>query len=178
MNPWHDFDPGRITPQKFVAIVEISKGGKNKYELDKATGMLKLDRVLFTSTHYPANYGMIPRTLAEDHDPLDVLIMCQEPIVPLCIVECKPLGVLSMIDNNEKDEKIIAVPTGDPSMEHYTDISQLPDHNFQEMRHFFEVYKTLEGKPTFVDRIEGHYTAERIIEDSMRAYDEMVEAGA
>lgn len=170
MNPWHDFEMRRVTPERFVAVVEISKGGKNKYELDKPTGMLKLDRVLYTSTHYPANYGLIPLTLADDNDPLDVLIMCQETIAPMCIVECKPLGVMTMIDDDEKDEKIIAVPVGDPSMEHYTDISQLPDHNFQEMRHFFEVYKALEGKNTFVERMEGHYTAEKVIETCMEAY--------
>lgn len=172
MNPWHDFDIERVRPERFMAVVEISKGGKNKYELDKKTGMLRLDRVLFTSTHYPANYGLIPLTLAEDNDPLDVLIMCQETIMPMCIVECKPLGVLIMVDNDEKDEKIIAVPTGDPSMEIYSDISQLPKHNFEEMQHFFEVYKSLEGKNTYVDSIKGHEEAENIIFACLEAYKE------
>ena len=115
MNIWHDISPKRITSEKFYAVIEISKGGKNKYELDKETGMLKLDRVLFTSTHYPANYGFIPRTYADDGDPLDVLVLCSETIQPMTLVECKPIGVLNMIDNDSCDEKIIAVPVNDPN---------------------------------------------------------------
>ena len=103
--PWHNVDPARVTPSSFVAIVEIPKGGKNKYELDKETGLLRLDRVLYTSTHYPANYGMIPLTYADDRDPLDVLILCQEPLVPMCMVTCRPIGLMTMVDDNERDEK-------------------------------------------------------------------------
>ena len=133
MNIWHDISPKRITTDKFYAVIEISKGGKNKYELDKETGLLKLDRVLFTSTHYPANYGFIPRTYADDGDPLDVLVLCSETIQPMTLVECKPIGVLTMIDDNHNDEKIIAVPVNDPNYNGYSDISDLPTHYFEEI---------------------------------------------
>lgn len=132
-NIWHDIHPSRISHNEFIAVIEISKGGKNKYELDKDTGMLMLDRVLYTSTHYPANYGFIPRTYGEDNDPLDVLVLCQEAILPLTLVKCRPIGLINMIDEDLKDEKIIAIPVGDPSMSEYSDISQLPPHNIQEM---------------------------------------------
>lgn len=129
MNIWHNISPKRIKKDRFYAVIEISKGGKNKYELDKETGMLKLDRVLFTSTHYPANYGFIPRTYASDNDPLDVLVLCSEQIQPMTIVECVPIGVLIMEDSGAKDEKIIAVPVNDPNYNCYTDIdsSRLTD---------------------------------------------------
>ena len=132
MNIWHDINPKRVTPEVFTAVVEIPKGGKNKYELDKETGLLRLDRVLYTATHYPANYGFIPRTYAEDHDPLDVLVLCQEEIVPLTLVECFPIGVLNMIDNDEQDEKIIAIPVKEPTLSGYKDISDLPAHLFKK----------------------------------------------
>ena len=122
MNIWHDISKTRITKNDFISVIEISKGGKNKYELDKETGMLKLDRVLYTATHYPANYGFIPRTLAEDDDPLDVLVLCQEEIAPLTLVECYPIGILNMVDNEQKDEKIIAVAKKDPFLNCYHDI--------------------------------------------------------
>ena len=125
MNIWHDISPKRITPDDFYAVIEISKGDKNKYELDKETGLLKLDRVLFTSTHYPANYGFIPRTFADDGDPLDVLVLCSETILPMTLVECKPIGMLNMIDGDSRDEKIIAVPLGDPNYTNITDIKDL-----------------------------------------------------
>lgn len=115
MNIWHDISPKRITKDKFYAVIEISKGGKNKYELDKETGMLKLDRVLFTSTHYPANYGFIPRTFADDGDPLDVLVLCSETIQPMTLVECKPIGVLNMVDNDSCDEKLLQFPLTIPT---------------------------------------------------------------
>ena len=156
MNIWHDISPKRITKDKFYAVIEISKGGKNKYELDKETGMLKLDRVLFTSTHYPANYGFIPRTFADDGDPLDVLVLCSETIQPMTLVECKPIGVLNMVDNDSCDEKIIAVPVNDPNYNCYSDISELPKHYFEEIQHFFQVYKTLEAdKVTSVTETDG-----------------------
>ena len=144
MNIWPDISPKRIKKDQFYAVIEISKGGKNKYELDKETGMLKLDRVLFTSMHYPANYGFIPRPYASDNDPLDVLVLCSEQIRPMTIVECRPIGVLIMEDGGFKDEKVIAVPVNDPNYNCYTDIDQLPSHRFDEIKHFFEVYKTLE----------------------------------
>ena len=172
MNPWHNTDPTRVTPEQFVGVVEIPKGAKNKYELDKDTGLLRLDRVLYTSTHYPANYGLIPLTYAEDNDPLDVLILCQESLVPMCLVDCRPIGVMTMVDDDEMDEKIIAVPLHDPSMSHYRDLSELPQHLVDEMKHFFEVYKTLEGKTTVVDRFEGNEAAKRSIQKGLDLYQE------
>ena len=170
MNPWHDFDPSRIQADKFIAVIEIPKGCKKKYELDKASGMLILDRVLYTSTHYPTNYGFIPRTYARDGDPLDVLVMCSERLDPLTIVECYPIGVLKMTDDDATDEKIIAIPFGDPSMNTYGDIGDLPSHLFAELRHFFNVYKNLEGKQTMVEEICGRKEAEDIINQSCNEY--------
>ncbi|NBC29615.1 MAG: inorganic diphosphatase, partial [Spirochaetes bacterium] len=144
MNPWHDIDPARVTPENFVAIVEIPKGSKKKYELDKETGLIVLDRILFTATHYPSNYGFLPRTLADDGDPLDVLVLCSEVLDPLTMVRCYPIGVVKMVDDNEVDEKIIAVPFRDPVFSGYRDIMTLPQHIVREISHFFEVYKALE----------------------------------
>jgi len=169
-NIWHDISPKRISKDKFMAVIEIPKGCKNKYEMDKETGLLKLDRVLYTSTHYPANYGFIPRTYAEDRDPLDVLVLCQETIVPMTLVECYPIGALKMIDNDEIDEKIIAVPVNDPAYRCYTDISQLPSHTFEEISHFFTVYKSLEGKETVVSETQGREEAMDIIKNCISAY--------
>lgn len=173
MNIWHNISPERIRPDTFTAVVEISKGDKNKYELDKETGLLRLDRVLYTSTHYPANYGFIPRTYADDADPLDVLVLCQEAILPMTLVECRPIGVMRMVDNASRDEKIIAVPIHDPSMEEYQDIDELPLHTLEEMQHFFEVYKTLENKVTVVRSFGSADEARRLIARSIRAYDEL-----
>jgi inorganic pyrophosphatase len=171
MNIWHNISPKRITPEKFYAVIEISKGGKNKYELDKETGMLKLDRVLFTSTHYPANYGFIPRTYADDKDPLDVLVLCSETIQPMTLVECKPIGLLHMVDNNSYDEKILAVPVGDPTYCGYNDISELPKHYFDEIKHFFEVYKSLESDSnTTVTEFGGAEKAQAVIKESIESY--------
>ena len=170
MNIWHDIEPSRISKDNFMAVIEISKGGKNKYELDKETGMLKLDRVLYTATHYPANYGFIPRTYADDNDPLDVLVLCQEKIISLTLVECYPIGVLRMIDSDEQDEKIIAIPVKDPFLDCYKDITEIPNHISAEIMHFFEVYKQLEGKQTMVDKILGREDAERIIDACIKNY--------
>lgn len=170
MNIWHDIDSERITPEKFTAVIEISRGGKNKYELDKETGMLKLDRILYTSTHYPANYGFIPKTYAYDDDPLDVLVLCQEEILPLTLVECYPIGILYMIDDEKSDEKVIAVPVNDPSLNKYHDISELPSHTFNEISHFFEVYKYLENKNTAIKKIEGRTSAVKCIEECISNY--------
>lgn len=176
MNIWHDIDHDRITPADFFAVVEISKGGKNKYELDKQTGMLMLDRVLYTSTHYPANYGFIPRTLADDGDPLDVLILCQEAIQPMTLVRCFPIGVLSMVDGDSADEKIIAVPAKDPTYNTYQDVSELPSHLFQEICHFFEVYKTLENdKVTSVTEITGRQAAVDVVQQCIDIYNKDVD---
>lgn len=170
MNIWHDIREDRIQKDGFVAVIEITKGGKNKYELDKETGMLKLDRVLYTATHYPANYGFIPRTYADDKDPLDVLVLCQENIASLALVECYPIGVIKMIDGGEHDEKIIAVANKDPFLNCYHDITEIPNHISAEIMHFFEVYKQLEGKQTMVEKILGREEAEKIIEECIENY--------
>jgi len=170
MNIWHDISPARITVEEFCAVVEIPKGSKNKYELDHETGLLRLDRVLFTATHYPANYGFIPRTLAEDDDPLDVMILCSESIGPMTLVESKPIGVLKMIDQGAVDEKIIAVCAHDPFYNKYKDIADLPTHVFEEIRHFYAVYKTLENKDTLVKEILGLSEAKAIIAKAIAAY--------
>lgn len=177
MNIWHDFDPKRITPQDFVAIVEIEKGSKKKYELDKETGFLILDRILYTSTHYPANYGFIPRTYADDGDPLDVLVICSEAIDPLVEVRCYPIGVIKMLDNGKNDEKIIAIPFEDPMYNSYRSIEALPNHIFTEMRHFFSVYKELEKKETAVDEVEGVNCAVEIIRSCIVRYQETFAQG-
>lgn len=170
MNIWHDIDESRITPTDFMAVVEITKGTKNKYELDKETGLLKLDRVLYTSTHYPTNYGFIPKTLSEDHDPLDVLVLCQEPIVPLALVRCYSIGVMLMQDGGEMDYKIIAIPFKDPTWNIYQDISELPPHIMDEISHFFKVYKQLEGKKTTVFQVKNREFSELIIKDNISEY--------
>ena len=126
MNIWHDINPDRITPNDFMAVIEIEKGSKKKYELDKQTGLIVLDRILYTSTHYPANYGFIPRTLADDGDPLDVLVLCNEPIDPLVLVQCYPIGVITMLDNGKNDEKIIAIPFEDPPTTHTEESKRSP----------------------------------------------------
>lgn len=169
-NIWHDISPSRISPDDFVAVIEIPKGGRQKYELDKETGMLILDRILHTSTHYPANYGLIPRTYGDDGDPLDVLVICSEVIQPMTLVRCYPIGVITMIDGGKNDEKIIAIPFNDPNYNTHTDISQLPSHIFNEMRHFFTVYKELEGKETAVNEVAGCEKAREIIKDCMERY--------
>ena len=173
MNVWHDINPERITPDDFIAIIEIEKGSKKKYELDKQTGLIILDRILYTSTHYPANYGFIPRTLADDGDPLDVLILCNEPIDPMVEVHCYPIGVITMIDNERNDEKIIAIPFDDPTFNAYRGIEALPSHIFQEMRHFFSVYKQLEGKDTAVNEVQGRVQALKVIKQCIDNYNEI-----
>lgn len=169
-NIWHDISPKRIKPDDFICVIEISKGSKKKYELDKETGFIILDRILYTSTHYPANYGFIPRTLGDDGDPMDVLLLCSESLEPLTICRAYPIGVINMIDNGHRDEKIIAIPFTDPTYNMFNDINQLPAHIFEEMRHFFSVYKSLEGKTTAVDEVQGREAAIAIIEKSIEDY--------
>jgi inorganic pyrophosphatase len=171
MNIWHDIECNRITPEEFIAVVEISKGSKQKYEMDKKTGLLILDRILYTSTHYPANYGFIPHTLADDNDPLDVLILCSESLLPMSLVKCYPIGVIIMNDNGMVDEKIIAIPETDPNYNTYTSINDLPQHIFDEMRHFFTVYKQLENKQTSVDVVKDKDEAINIINKSLSNYE-------
>ena len=169
-NIWHDISPERITPQDFICVIEIPKDSKKKYELDKETGYIMLDRILHTSTHYPANYGFIPRTYGDDNDPLDVLLLCSETLEPMTLVRAYPIGVIKMIDDGRNDEKIIAIPKGDPNYNGYNDISELPTHIFDEMRHFFEVYKNLENKETAVDTVMGKEDALKIIASCIENY--------
>lgn len=170
MNIWHDISADRIYPTDFISVVEISKGSNMKYELDKETGMLSLDRVLFTATYYPMNYGFIPRTYGNDNDPLDVLNLCSAPIQPMTVVRCYPIGVMSMEDSGMNDEKIIAIPYSDPTYMNYTNVNELPEHIFNELKHFFSVYKQLEGKSTDVKDIGGPAEAIRVIEEAMKSY--------
>ncbi len=174
MNIWHNIEKSRVRPERFIAYVEITKGSKQKYEMDKKTGLLRLDRILYTSTHYPANYGFIPHTLADDGDPLDVLILCSESLVPSCLVECYPIGVIIMNDNGKCDEKIIAIPFTDPNYNTYKSIDDLPEHVFSEMKHFLSVYKQLEGMgtSTTVDKACGKKEAIEIIEKALKSYQE------
>lgn len=173
-NVWHNVNPERIKKDDFLAVIEIPKGGRNKYELDKETGMIILDRVLYTSTHYPANYGFIPRTYADDGDPLDVLVLCQEKIDSLVLVRCYPIGVIKMIDDGKVDEKIIAIPFSDPTYAAYKELGELPEHISREISHFFEVYKMLENKQTAVNEVLGRSDAEQIIESCISAYKEKI----
>lgn len=170
MNIWHDIRPERITAKDFIGVIEIGKGSKKKYELDKETGSLILDRILYTSTHYPANYGLIPRTYADDNDPLDVLVLCSEVIQPLSLVRCYPIGVITMLDQGKLDEKIIAIPFKDPTYNSYHDVSELPSHIFTEMSHFFTVYKNLEQKETMVDEVRGAEDAKKVIQKCLDQY--------
>ncbi len=169
-NIWHNISPKRIAPEDFMAVIEIKKGSKKKYELDKETGLLMLDRILYTSTHYPANYGFIPRTFGDDGDPLDVVVISSESIDPMTLVRCYPIGVITMKDGGKFDEKIISIPFNDPNYNDYKDISELPKHLFEEMRHFFSVYKNLEGKETVVDEIQNREKAVEIIKASIDNY--------
>lgn len=170
MNVWHDMSGDRISPEDFIAVIEISKGSKNKYELDKQTGLLILDRVLYTSTHYPNNYGFIPRTYSDDMDPLDVLVLCSEEIKPMAICRCYPIGMIKMEDEGYGDEKIIAIPFKEPSYNCYTDIEQLPSHIMDEICHFFTVYKELEGKRTANITVHNRQTAIDTIKKAKEDY--------
>lgn len=172
MNVWHDVNPERIFPTDFLAVIEIPKGSNMKYELDKETGLLMLDRILFTATHYPMNYGFIPRTYGDDKDPLDVLVLCSEAIQPMTLVRCYPIGIMKMTDGGMGDEKIIAIPYGDPTYMGYTDISELPKHIFDELKHFFSIYKFLEEKETVVDEFGGPIEAVEVIEKCIENYKE------
>lgn len=172
-NIWHDIAAKRIKPEDFVCVIEISKGSKTKYELDKETGFIMLDRILYTSTQYPANYGFIPKTYGEDEDPLDVLLLCTEPLAPLTLVRAYPIGVITMNDNGRCDDKIIAIPFGEPSYNQYNDISDLPSHIFEEMKHFFQVYKNLENKNTAVNEVNGREKALEVIRKARADYKEI-----
>ena len=170
MNIWHDMDPKQVTATDFSAVIEIPKGSHCKYELDKYTGLLRLDRVLYTSTHYPANYGFIPRTFADDGDPLDVLVLCNEPIHPMTLVRVYPIGVMRMLDDGHIDDKVIAIPFSDPSYNNIRSIDELPAHIFDEIMHFFKVYKQLENKQTDVKELYDRETAEKIVAEAIDGY--------
>ena len=171
MNIWHDMNPSEITSTDFSAVIEISKDSQCKYELDKETGLLRLDRVLYTATHYPANYGFIPRTFADDGDPLDVLVLCARAIQPLTLVRVYPIGVMRMLDDGKIDDKIIAIPFSDPTYNNIRSIDEMPPHIFDEIMHFFSVYKQLENKQTAVKTLFGREEAEGIISEAIRCYD-------
>ncbi|MDR1652707.1 MAG: inorganic diphosphatase [Prevotellaceae bacterium] len=176
-NPWHHVSYGDNVPELVNGIIEIPRGTRAKYELDKENGLIRLDRVLFSSVYYPANYGFIPQTYCEDHDPLDILILSQIEVVPLCIVEAKVIGVMRMLDNGEADDKIIAVANGDPSVNHYNNIAELPTHTIQEVKSFFEDYKKLENKETVVNDFLGKDVALQIINDAFLLYRDKFRGG-
>ena len=172
MNPWHQVNFGNEAPDVVNSIIEIPKGSRAKYELDKETGLLKLDRVLFSSIYYPANYGFIPRTYCEDHDPLDILVLSQVKVVPMCLVEAKVIGVMRMLDQGEADDKIIAVALNDVSINYINDISEVPEHYMREVRSFFEDYKKLEHKEVKVEEFQGREVALEIIRQSIELYEQ------
>ena len=170
LHPWHGANYGKKAPAQVNALIEIPQGSRAKYEIDKETGLLKLDRVIYSSFHYPVNYGFIPKTLGEDNDPLDILVICSESIQPLCLVEATVIGNMQMIDNGEKDDKIIAVASKDPSVNHYTNIDSLPPHFTAVLRNYFEQYKVLENKVVLIDNFQDKETAYNVIQSAIDNY--------
>lgn len=170
IHPWKDLAPGRMPPEVMTAVIEIPRGARNKYELDKDSGLFRLDRVLYSAVHYPGDYGLIPRTLHEDNDPLDVLVAIKEPTFTGCLIDVRPVGVLRMLDRGEPDDKILAVPHDDPAHGEYFDIADLPQHYLREIEHFFAIYKDLEGKRVEVIGWEKSDVAMRVIEESIVRY--------
>src|SRR6478736_7783771 len=169
-HPWHEVRIGDNPPEYVNGIIEIPKGSRAKYEIDKESGLIKLDRVIYASMYYPLNYGFIPQTLGEDHDPLDIVVITQVSVVPNCLIPSKVIGVMRMIDRGEGDDKIIAVAMQDASVSHINDVSELPEYFKVELKHFFENYKTLENKKVIVDDFQSKDQAMRIIEESIKAY--------
>lgn len=172
VHPWHDVSYGKEVPSTVMGIIEIPKNSRAKYELDKESGMLILDRVLYSSINYPANYGFIPKTYCDDGDPLDILVISQIEIVPMCLVEANVIGVMRMQDGGEMDDKIIAVAANDMSVCHIEDISELPEHAIKELRSFFEDYKKLENKTVVVEDFQGKKVAMEVVEQSIKDYQE------
>jgi inorganic pyrophosphatase len=170
MHPWHDLAPGLNPPESVTMMVEIPRGSRNKYELDKPSGLLRLDRVLYSAVHYPADYGLIPRTLAEDGDPCDGLVLLKEPTFPGCLIDVRPIGLLRMQDHGEPDNKILAGPVGHPNQEEYFDVADLPGHFRREVEHFFSVYKDLEGKEVSVRGWGKCEEAFREVESALERY--------
>ncbi|HVF84590.1 MAG TPA: inorganic diphosphatase [Abditibacteriaceae bacterium] len=170
VHPWHGIEPGKRSPEVVDCIIEVPRGSRNKYELDKKTGLLRLDRVLYSAVFYPANYGFIPQTYCDDRDPLDILVLGQEPVVPMCIITARPIGVMQMVDQDEEDDKIIAVHEHDPAFSHYRDINELPQHTLFELQQFFEDYKKLEHKQVRIERFKGCAEAQDILRVSLELY--------
>jgi inorganic pyrophosphatase len=177
IHAWHDITPGELIPREFNSVIEIPFGSSVKYELDKQSGLIKLDRVLYSAVYYPANYGFIPQTLAEDDDPLDVLVFCQEPVVPLTIIHARTVGLMTMLDSGKKDHKIIAVATKDPEFNSYREASEMPEHRMTMLRRFFQDYKFLEGKKVEVDEIQPAADAYPVIEDALHRYSQQRRKG-
>jgi inorganic pyrophosphatase len=172
IHPWHFIDTGKEAPAIVKSIIEIPKGSKGKYEMDKETGLLRLDRVLFSSVHYPANYGFIPQTYCDDHDPLDILVICSIDVYPMCIIEAQVIGAMEMVDGDERDDKIIAVARNDMSVNYINDLSELPPHTLVELKRFFEDYKMLEHKDVIVEQFLPKTRAFEIVLESMKLYQE------
>lgn len=170
LHPWHDVTPGEHLPLEFNALIEIPMGSSVKYELDKRTGLLRLDRVLYSAVYYPANYGFIPQTYAEDDDPLDVLVLCQEAVAPMTLVTARAIGLMTMVDGGKKDHKVLAVAVGDPEFNSFRDAAELPSHRLMMLRRFFQDYKTLEGKSVEVDEFQSAETVRPVIEDALQRY--------
>ena len=170
MHVWHNVDPAINLPQEFLSVIEIPSGSNVKYELDKTTGLLKLDRILYSAVHYPANYGFIPRTYAEDNDPLDVLVLCQEPVAPLTLVRSRAIGLMTMIDAEKPDHKILAVAVDDPEFTVFQEVDQLPPHRLAMLRRFFLDYKILEEKEVQVEDLKASTAALSVINDALKRY--------
>ncbi|HEX6880607.1 MAG TPA: inorganic diphosphatase [Terriglobales bacterium] len=177
IHPWHDITPGEGLPSEFNAVIEIPFGSSVKYELDKQSGLIKLDRVLYSAVYYPANYGFIPQTLAEDDDPLDVLVFCQEPVVPLTLIHARTVGLMTMLDGGKKDHKIIAVATQDPEFNSYKEAAEMPEHRLLMLRRFFQDYKSLEGKKVEVDEFQPAAAAFPVVEDALHRYSQQRRKG-
>lgn len=172
LHPWHGVSIGEDAPEVITAVIEVPKGSKIKYELDKKSGLVKVDRILYSSVHYPANYGFIPQSYCDDNDPLDILVLGQEPVVPLSVLRARPIGLMKMVDQGEEDDKIIAVHMDDPEYNHYRSIEELPPHYLKSLRRFFEDYKVLENKEVIIETFQDADDARQAIEDARKLYEE------